>query len=93
MTDEAQNDQSGQEVGKITHYFSKIGVGVIEITDGELGVGDTIRIQRGEEDFEQVITSMQVDHESVASAVKGQAIGLKVDQPVKEGDAVYRLDV
>lgn len=76
-------------VGKITHYFGKIGVGVIEITEGEIGVGDKIKIDRGEGSFEQVVTSMQVNHESVARAVKGDQAGLKTDQPVKEGDKVF----
>ena len=80
-----------QLIGKITHYFGKIGVGVIEIVAGELGVGDTIRIQRGETSFKQVVDSMQVDHNNVATAETGQSVGLKVDQPIKEGDAVYKI--
>lgn len=79
-------------IGKITHYFGKIGVGVIEITGGSLSVGDTIRIQGHNNDFEQVVTSMQIDHQEVATAKKGESLGLKVDQPVKEGALVYKVD-
>lgn len=78
-------------VGKITHYFSKIGVGVIEVTDGEIGVGDKIKINHSAGSFEQVVTSMQVNHENVAKAVKGDQAGLKTDQPVKEGDQVFKI--
>ncbi|NQV00614.1 MAG: hypothetical protein HQ537_00615 [Parcubacteria group bacterium] len=77
-------------VGKITHYFTNIGVGVIEITQGKLGVGDKIHIKGATSDFEQTVDSMQVEHENVEIAKKGDAIGLKVEQQVREGDEVYK---
>lgn len=76
-------------IGKITHYFTNIGVGVIELTEGNLKVGDKIHVKGSTSDFEQTAGSMQVEHESVESAKKGQAVGLKVDQQVREGDEVY----
>lgn len=78
----------GKPIGKITHYFNKIGVGVLELED-KLKVGDTIIIAAHQGDFEQAVDSMQVEHEQVTQAKKGDAVGLKVDQPVKEGDVVY----
>ncbi|MFH1849456.1 MAG: EF-Tu/IF-2/RF-3 family GTPase [archaeon] len=77
------------EIGKITHFFSKISVAVLEITKGSLKVGDTIHIRGRATDFEQPINSMQIEHESVEEAKKGQSIGLKVAEPVHEGDRVY----
>ncbi|MFH0906816.1 MAG: hypothetical protein ABIC36_03290 [bacterium] len=77
-------------IGKITHYFTNIGVGVIEITAGDIKVGDKIHIKGATSDFEQKIDSMQVEHENVKKAKKGDAIGLKVDQQVREGDLVYK---
>lgn len=88
---EATADKNEKQIGKITHYFGKIGVGVIELTDGELNVGDTIHVQGSSTDFEQVLTSMQVDHKDVPAAKKGEAIGLKVDEKVKENDVVYKV--
>lgn len=79
-----------KEIGKITHYFGKIQVGVIELTD-ELKVGDTIRIISSNRDFTQIVSSMQIEHKNVEKAGKGESIGLKVDQPVKEGDIVYKI--
>jgi len=76
-------------IGKITHYFTNIGVAVLEITDGKLSVGNKIHIKGATNDFEQNIDSMQVEHENVEIAKKGDAIGLKVDQQVREGDEVY----
>lgn len=85
------SDEKGQLIGKITHYFGKIGVAVIELTDGDLKVGDTIKIERSNGDFDQVVASMQIEHQEVKSAQKGQGAGLKVDQPVKEGAKVYKV--
>ena len=80
------------KIGKITHYFDKIGVAVLEVENGSVSVGDTIKITGHGEEFEQTIESMQVEHESVDTAEKGMAIGLKVTQPVKKGDEVYKVD-
>ncbi|PIP16917.1 MAG: hypothetical protein COX44_02715 [Candidatus Portnoybacteria bacterium CG23_combo_of_CG06-09_8_20_14_all_37_13] len=77
-------------IGKVTHYFTNIGVAVVEITDGKLKVNDKIHIKGATSDFEQNIDSMQIEHENIETAKKGQAIGLKVEQPVREGDEVYR---
>jgi putative protease len=79
-----------REVGKITHYYSKIGVAVVELT-GTLKVGDRISIE-GKSNFEQVVNSMQIEKKDIRQATAGQAIGLKVDQPVKEGDKVYVVE-
>jgi len=77
-----------KEVGKVTHYFSKIGVGVIKLT-GVLAVGDNIHIKGATTDFQQSIESMQIEHEKVEKAKKGQSIGLKTSEPVREHDVVY----
>ncbi|MBL7155353.1 MAG: hypothetical protein ISS88_02530 [Candidatus Portnoybacteria bacterium] len=78
-------------IGKITHYFTNIGVGVIEITAGDLKVGDKIHIKGATSDFEQTIDSMQIEHENIEKAKKGDAVGLKVDQQVREGDQVFKI--
>jgi putative protease len=78
-------------VGKISHYFSKIGVGVIELSD-ELKVGDRISIEGATTNVQQSVRSMQIEHAEVQSAGPGDAIGMKVDQRVREGDLVYKLD-
>ncbi len=79
-------------IGKVTHYFTNIGVAVVEITDSELNAGDKIHIKGATSDFEQAVDSMQIEHESVEKAKKGQSIGLKVDQQVREGDEVFKVE-
>ena len=79
------------KVGRITHYYDKIGVAVLEL-DGDLAKGDKIKFVRGSEElFTQEVTSMQVEHEQKESAKKGDIIGLKVDSEVKEGAEVYKV--
>lgn len=79
-----------KEIGKITHYFTNIGVGVIELTD-ELKVGDTISIEGATSNFTQKVESMQIEHENVESAKAGDSIGLKTKERVREGDIVYKV--
>jgi len=78
-------------IGKITHYFSNIGVAVIDLVS-PLKVGDTIRIVGGEEtDFEQEVKSMQIDHKEVKTAKKGDSMGMKMDEKVHEGYKVFKV--
>ncbi len=80
----------GKEIGKITHYFSKIGVGVIELSSA-LKVGDKIRFKGATTDFEQVVDSMQIEHENVEKASAGQDIGLRTAEHVRENDKVFKI--
>jgi putative protease len=77
------------EIGRVTHFFSKISVAVIELK-APLAVGDTVHIKGPTTDFEQVVESMQIEHKNVQRAEAGQSIGLKVAQRVREKDVVYK---
>jgi putative protease len=77
------------EIGRITHFFSKISVAVIELKR-PLKVGDTIAVKGPTTDFEQPVDSMQIEHKDVQKAEAGQSIGLKVAQRVRETDIVYK---
>ena len=77
-------------IGKITHFFDKIGVAVIELEKG-LKVGDKISIEKDEEAIEQVVDSMQIEKTPIQQAKAGDAVGLKVVQPVKKGADVYKV--
>jgi putative protease len=80
-----------QEVGRITHYFSKINVGVLELSKGELHVGDTIHIKGHTSDFYQKMESMQVENNPVDSAKRGELVGIKVESPVRENDIIFKV--
>jgi len=78
------------EVGKITHFFPKINVAVVHASK-EIRVGDKLLIEGRGKSFEQVVSSMQVEHKNIADAKAGQEFGMKMNQPVKEGDVVYKI--
>jgi len=79
-----------EQVGEIRHYYSKIGVAVLDLT-ANLAVGDTVRVKGVTTDFRQKVDSMQIEHANVQSANPGQSIGLKVADKVREGDLVYKV--
>lgn len=83
------SEENVVEVGRVTHFFSKISVAVIELK-APLAVGDTIAIKGPTTDFEQAVESMQIEHQEVQKATAGQSIGLKVTQRVRETDIVYK---
>ena len=81
----------GKLVGKVTHYFSNIRVGVVKLS-APLSQRDEIRITGGENtDFNQKVESMQIDHKELKKAKRGNSIGLKVKEKVREGYGVYRV--
>jgi translation initiation factor IF-2 len=79
------------KVGKVTHFFDKINVAAIEINDGTIKIGDKIRIGEFGTGLEQEVESMQVEHQAVETAKKGNEVGLKVVSAVKSGEDVYKI--
>lgn len=83
--------EEGKLIGKVVHYFDKIGVAVIRL-DAPLKVGETIRIAGGEAtDFTQEVESMEVEHQKIEQAKKGDEVGLKVKEKAREGYKVYKI--
>lgn len=78
------------EVGRVSHYFTRINVAVVELK-APLAVGDHILIKGSTTDLEQVVESMQIEHENVQRAEAGQSIGLKLNDRVRENDTVYKI--
>lgn len=74
-------------IGKVTHYYDKIGVAIVKLSKG-LKVGDTIKFVKGDDSFDQVVASMQVEHAAIEEAKKGDEVGIKVDRKVKDGTIV-----
>jgi hypothetical protein len=86
--DNDASTEGKQLVGRVAQFFDKIKVAAIELT-GTLSVGDIIEIGSGIEAFTMVVSSMQINKESVESASVGDDIGIKVDNPVRVGASVY----
>jgi putative protease len=79
-----------KEIGKITHYYGHLNVGIIELSD-TLKVGETIHVKGHSEDFTQSIDSMQIEHADVSEAKLGDMVGIKVAQKVHPGDKVFKV--
>ena len=80
-----------EKMGFVSNYFSKISVAAIEITNGTLSVGDTILFLGHTTEFESTVHSMQIEHKSVTEAKKGESVGVKVSEKVRERDKVYKI--
>lgn len=79
------------KVGQVTHYFSKAEVAAIKMTDGELHTGDTVHIKGHTTDFEQEVSSLQIEHQPMEVVKAGDDIGIKVKEPVRKKDLVYKV--
>ena len=79
------------KVGEVFHYYSKVGVAAIRLADGALAVGDTIQVQGPSTNLTQTVESMQIEQIPVARAERGESVGIKVKEKVREKDLVYRV--
>lgn len=80
-----------KKIGFVSNYYGKISVAAIEIIDGTLSVGDTLHFLGHTTDFESTVHSMQIEHKSVTEAKKGDSVGVKVPEKVRERDKVYKI--
>ncbi len=80
-----------EAIGRVTHYFSHLTVAVVELDKGSLALGDKIHFKGHTTDFGQNVESIEIEHQSVMRAEKGQTFGLKVHDQVREHDVVYKV--
>lgn len=75
-------------VGVVTHYYGGVGVAIVKFNK-PVKKGDKIEFCGATTDFSQTIESMQYEHKDIAAAKKGQEVGIKVDDKVREGDEIF----
>ncbi len=78
--------------GKVTNYFSRIGVAEVLVETGELQVGDTLVIigpTTGA--IEMEVKELRVDEINCETANKGERCSLPVEEPLRRSDKVYKL--
>lgn len=75
-------------MGKVIHYYDKIGVAIVRL-EKVLKIADKVKFARGDEGFEQVVESMQIEHAAIPQGKPKQEVGIKVNQPVRDGTLVY----
>jgi len=79
-----------KKIGEVSHYFDHIPAGIIKLTD-TLKIGDNVHFKGATTDFEQEVTSMQIDHSDIKEAKAGNEVGVKVTDRVREGDEVFLI--
>lgn len=79
------------KIGEVFHFYGKIGVAAIRLTDGDLSIGDTIQVQGPSTDLTQIVDGMQIEHANVTHAARGQEVGVKVKERAREKDFVYKV--
>lgn len=84
-------DMPEEKIGEVTHFFTDLSVGIIDLS-GKLEVGEKVHFTGATTDFEQQIDSMEIDREKVEEAGPGDKIGVKVDERVREGDEVLKVE-
>ncbi len=76
--------------GTVSHYFAQPQVGAVKL-ETELRIGDLLRFRGRTTEFEQKLSSMQIDHEPVEEASPGSEVGIQVLERVRKGDQVYKI--
>ena len=90
MVEKKKVEKKEKRIGVVSNYFDHVKVAAIKLTGG-LSVGDKVKLSGGETEFEQPIKSMQIQHEKVTSAKKGDEIGIKVKEKVRKGYSVFKV--
>ncbi|HEC89401.1 MAG: hypothetical protein DRN12_01805 [Thermoplasmata archaeon] len=80
-----------EKIGVVDHFFTKVGVAAVRITNGELKIGDTIHFVGKHTDFTQKVESMEIDRKPVDRVTVGDDVGIKVKERVRENDIVYKV--
>ncbi|OIO94383.1 MAG: hypothetical protein AUK03_06865 [Anaerolineae bacterium CG2_30_64_16] len=80
-----------KQIGQVTHYFNRLGVAVLELTDG-IKVGDNVHFLGYTTDFTQAVWSMEIEHRKLQAVGPGADVALEVVEPVRKGDRVYKIE-
>ena len=78
------------EIGKVSDFFARPVVAGIQLT-APLKLGDKIHIKGHTTDMELIIESIQIDNVDVKQAKAGDAVGVKLSDRVRRGDAVFKV--
>ena len=76
-------------VGEVVHYFPHVKAAVIKLDKGALSSGDHIHVKGHSTDFEQTVTSMQIDHKVVEKVSQKEEVAIQVKKKTRRGDKVF----
>lgn len=84
-------DKKDKEIGKVTHWYDKIGVAVVKLAE-PLKVGERVKFKKGEEESVEAVSSMQLNHAPVEAGQEGQEVAIKLSQKAKEGTTIFKAE-
>lgn len=87
----AQKTKEPKPIGVVTHFYGHLEVAIVKFNKA-VKVGTKVKFKGATTDFEEPITSMQYDHKPIASAKKGQEVGIKVVGKARYGDEVFEAE-
>ena len=80
-----------KKIGVVTHYFGHVGVGIVKVKAEGFKKGDTLHFKGHTSDFQQTVESLEIEHKNVEQAKVGDAVGMKVNEHVREHDEVFKV--
>lgn len=80
-----------RKVGEVVKYFAKPGVAAVKITEGEVGIGDSLKFTGHTTDLTVPLDSIEVNNQKVIRAAAGDYVGIKVADRVRPGDEVFKI--
>ena len=89
VKDQARQKYAHRYIGRIVHYYPKIGVGILKLEKGRLKVGDTIYLQGNKTRFKQTVGSIEYNHQKVKEVGPGHEVGVRFGARVRQDDDVY----
>ena len=78
-------------IGTVIHYWTGLSVAGVELSD-TLKMDDWIHFRGATTDFQQRLTSMQLNHRFVNEGYAGQQVGILVADRVRPGDTIFLLE-
>jgi len=87
----AEEKEKEKEIGSVIGYYDHVKVIAVDLT-AQLKVGDKIHVKGATTDFSQKVDSMQIEHDKVESAKKGDSVGIKVKDKARKNDKVYKAE-
>ncbi|GHV62746.1 hypothetical protein FACS1894195_4880 [Bacteroidia bacterium] len=81
-------------IGKVSNYFSRLGVGEFKIESYDLSVGDDILITGPTTGVIQMqVKELRYDLKSVTKVNKGALFSMPVDDRVRRGDKLFKVEM
>jgi hypothetical protein len=80
-----------ERIGSVIKFFDKTSIAAVKLDFGELAIGDTIHVKGNMTDFMQKIDILEFDHKPVQKALRGHFAGIKLSQPAKPFDLIYKV--